>query len=207
MASLLSYALTNVADVKESLGISSGDTSKDNLITRNINKSTRAIESYCSRRFKETTYTQEEYNPTHIDELVLKQRPITATQAFSLEVRNTGINADNWETIDSQLYFVDTSSAVVYCLFRMNGRWKRFRATYSAGYVTIPEDLAEACVNLACYYTNYPDGRNIGVQELREGQRQIRYLNTTQTFRTLLENLGVDQIVDSYSNNPLMPDR
>ena len=32
MASLLSYALTSVSDVKESLGISTGDTSKDNLI-------------------------------------------------------------------------------------------------------------------------------------------------------------------------------
>ena len=37
MAQLLSYSLATVADVKESLGIDAGDTSKDNLIIRKIN--------------------------------------------------------------------------------------------------------------------------------------------------------------------------
>lgn len=207
MASPLSYALTNLNDVKESLGIQSSDTSYDNLIIRNINKSTLAIESYCGRRFMETTYTDEVYNPTQTDELVLRQRPVTATQSFGLDVRTTGLNADNWETIDSELYFVDNSSGVVYCMFNSNGRWQRFRATYSAGYATIPADLAEACVNLVCYYINNADGRTVGVQELREGQRQVRYLNTALSFKSLIENLGIDEILNSYANFPVMSDQ
>jgi len=212
MASLLSYSLTNLADVKESLGISSGDTSKDNLIIRNINKATRSIENYCGRRFKETTYTRELYYATQTDQLVLRQRPLTATTPIVFEIRDTGLNVTDWETIDSQLYFCDVGSpqgnaGVIDLLFFARGKAGRYAVTYSAGYSTIPEDLAEACVNLASYWTVNPDARDVGVMSLQEGQRQIRYSRTQVTFRTILENLGIDQIIDAYANNPIMTDR
>lgn len=207
MATLLSYALTTKSDVKESLGISSGDTSKDNLIIRKINQATRAIEAYCGRRFLETTYTQEEYNSTGIDELILKQSPITATQAFSLEIRDSGLNITNWETVDSQLYFVDNSSGVIYLMFNALGRWKRFRANYSAGYATIPEDLAEACASLAAFYVNNADDAGVGLSEKREGQRMVRFANTGQSFKGIISGLGIDEIIDSYANFPVITDR
>lgn len=212
MASLLSYALTNLSDVKESLGISNGDTSKDNLIIRNINKATRAIENYCGRRFKETTYTDELYNATGTDQLILKQRPLTSTTPLVLKIRDTGLNLSNFETIDSQLYFCDVGShqgdaGVIDLIFQARGRWDRYAVTYSAGYSTIPEDLAEACVSLACYYTINADGSDVGVAQKKEGQREIRYASGTINFQTVLNNLGVDQIIESYSNYPLMTDR
>lgn len=207
MANLLSYALCSLEDVKESLGIAAADLSYDNLIRRMINKSTLAIENYCGRRFIETTYTNEEYSGTGIDELVLKQRPITDTQALSLGVRDTLLNSEDWETIDSLLYFVDNSAGVLYLNFRSLSGWKRFRVTYSAGYATIPEDLAEACVSLAAYYVLNADGGNIGIQEKWEGQRKVRFTNTAISFDELLNNLGIDQILSGYSNLPVMTDR
>jgi hypothetical protein len=207
MASLLSYALTNLSDVKESLGIASSDTSYDNLIIRNINKATLAIENYCGRRFLDTTYTQEQYNPTQTNELILKQRPITTTSPFLFEIRNSILNEDSWETITSDLYFTDNNAGLLYLNFQATGLWKRFRVTYSAGYATIPADLAEACVALAAYWTINADGSQIGVQEVREGQRQKRYLNTSLDFDTIAQNLGIDQILSSYANMPLMTDR
>lgn len=205
MASLLSYALTNLADVKESLGIASSDTSYDNLIIRNINKATRAIENYCGRRFKETTYTGEEYAATQVDALVLRQRPVVSFT--SLGIRDAGLNTNDWEDIDSELYFVDNNAGVINLMFNARGRWNRYRVTYSAGYSTIPEDLAEACASLAAYWTLNADGSDIGVARKKEGQREVQYASSNLNFKILLQNLGVDQIVDSYANYPIATDR
>lgn len=205
MASILSYALTNLADTKESLGISSSDTTKDNLIIRKINQATRAIENYCGRRFALTTYTDVEYDATQIDELVLRQRPITTFT--SLEIRDSALNYDTWETIDSQLYFVDTNAGVVELLFNATGRWNRYRVNYTAGYGTIPEDLAEACVSLACYFYNNADGSDVGVARKKEGQRELQYANGNLNFKSICQNLGIDAALDSYANNPIMTDR
>ena len=80
MASLNSWALTTLADVKESLGIDSGTTTGDNLIIRKINQATDMIESYCgknnSQHFASTVYTNEEYDGTGTDQLILKNRPV-----------------------------------------------------------------------------------------------------------------------------------
>lgn len=209
MATILSYALTNLIDVKESMGLASSDHSWDNLIIRKINQVTRQIEAYCGRHFLETTYTQEEYNSTQIDQFALKQRPITTTTPFVFEVRDNSLNINNWETIDSQLYFVDTSSGVVDLLFRGIGGWNRWRFTYSAGYATIPDDLAEAASALAAYYTLHPDGSQVGIQEMREGSRQQRFglNNHLLNFHNIMEQLGVNEIIDGYANFPLITDR
>lgn len=207
MASLLSYALTNLSDVKESLGIASSDTSYDNLIIRKINQSTRAIEAYCGRRFKETTYTDEEYDGSGINELVLRQRPVTATQTFSLSIRNTSLNTSDWETIETDLYFVDNNSGVVKLLFHAVGHWNRYKVTYSAGYSSIPEDLAEACASLAAYYVLNADSGSIGILQKKEGMREVRYDNKAVNFSEILNQLGIDGIINSYSNNPILTER
>lgn len=209
MATLLSYALTTKADVKESLGIASSDTSKDNLIIRKINQATLAIEAYCGRHFKETTYTDEVYNATNTDQLILKQRPITSTTTFSLGVRDTSLNDNDFETIETNLYFADATSGVVNLNFGATGHWGRYHVTYSAGYATIPEDLAEACATLAAYYTTNASGTQVGLNMKQEGQRSTRYgsNNHLLSFDNILAQLGIDQIINSYANNPLMTDR
>lgn len=205
MATLLSYALTTLSDTKESLGLTSGYTAKDNLIIRKINQATRAIEAYCGRRFLATTYTDEQYNATNINQIILRQRPvITFTD---LSIRDSSLNITSWESIDSQLYFVDNSAGLIDLNFVARGRWMRYKVTYSAGYTTIPEDLAEACASLAAFYVNNADDAGVGLLEKREGQRILRYANANQSFRTIIAALGIDEIIDSYANNPIMTDR
>lgn len=205
MASLLSYALTSLADVKESLNIPSSTTTYDNLIRRKINQATRAIEAYCSRRFLSTVYTDEEYAATNTDELVLRQRPIISLT--SLGIRDSGLNESNWETIDSELYFTDSNAGVLNLMFNATGRWNRYRVTYTAGYATIPEDLAEACATLAAFYFNNAAANDVGVSSKKEGQREVKFASATQNFVGVIQNLGIDQILDSYSNYPLATDR
>lgn len=205
MSDILDYALTTVADVKESLGIASSDSSWDNLIKRKINQATRQIEAYCGRRFKLSTYTQEIYNASNTDQLILRQRPIVGTP--TLEVRDSSLNDSSFESIDSQFFFIDANSGILNMDFRGIGSWGRYRVTYQAGYTTIPEDLAEACVSLVCYYVNNADGRDIGVSVKKEGQRELRYANGNLTFTSITQNLGIDGIIDSYANFPVMTDR
>lgn len=201
MANLLSYALCSLEDVKESLSIPSSVTTYDNLLKRKINQATRAIEAYCGRRFKETTYTGEVYNGTNIDQITLKQRPISA---ITLRGRDTVLNEADFTDVDSELYFVDTEAGILNLTFSAVGRWGAYTVDYTAGYSTIPEDLAEACVSLACFYFNNANGSDVGVSRKQEGQRSIQYSNGGQSFKTITEQLGIDTIIDSYANYPIV---
>lgn len=205
MATLLSYALTNLSDVKESLGISSSNIQYDNLIIRKINQATRAIEGYCGRRFALTTYTDVEYGATQTDQLVLRQRPVT--EFTSLGIRDTSLNEADWDVQDTETYFVHANAGVIDLNFRAYGHWNRYRVTYTAGYGTIPEDLAEACVALACFYFTNGDSSAVGISSKKEGQRAVTYANATQTFKGVAETLGIDGVLSNYANNPLMGDR
>ncbi len=205
MASLLSYALTNLNDVKESLGIASSDTTWDNLIIRKINQATIAIEKYTGRRFALTTYTDEEYNGSHIDQLVLRQRPIVGTP--TLKARDTSLNEADFDTLESNLLFTNAEAGILDLNFGATGRWSRYAVTYSAGYATIPEDLAEACASLAAFYVINADSFSVGVSEKREGQRSIKYSTSGGqsglSFDGIMQQLGIDGILESYSNYPL----
>lgn len=207
MATLKDYALTTVADVKESLGIASSNHSYDNLITRKINQATAAIENYCHRRFKQTAYTDELYNPTRTNQLILKQRPIVESETFSIERRDTSQNLADFDTVDTQLYFVDAESGVVGLNFGAGGNWSQYAVTYTAGYDTIPDDLAEACATLAAFYVSNADGSGAGLTSKQEGSRKTTYSNANQTFETVLQQLGINSIIDSYVNIPIFADK
>jgi hypothetical protein len=205
MATLKTYALTTLADVKESLGIPSSNTTLDNLIIRKINQATAAIESYCGRRFKSTVYTDELYNATQGDQLVLKQRPIIGDVV--LKVRDGTESNDDFETVDSSLVFADANSGVLDLNFNALGHWGRYAVTYTAGYATIPDDLAEACASLAAYYVNNSDASGVGVSSKQEGQRKVSYASTGQSFRSVADYLGIDTTLDTYTNTPLFADK
>ena len=207
MSTLITNALTTVADVKESMGIT--DSTQDNLIIRKINQATILIENYCLRTFQSTVYTNDMYDATQVDVLVLRQRPVT--NIASIEIRDSGLNINNWETIDSKLYHCDAGSAqakagVVALMFQALGRWDRYRVTYTAGYTTIPQDLNEACATLAAYYVTNSDG-NIAVKIKQEGSRKIEYYGGIESFSGLIHMLGIDQTIDYYSNMPVQADR
>lgn len=205
MASLLSYALTNLSDVKELLGIASSDQSWDNLIIRMINKATLAIEGYTGRHFKATDYTDEEYNGSGINQLVLKNRPIIGT--VTLEGRDTSLNEADFTSVDSELFFTNADAGVLDLNFTSASNWSKYGVSYRAGYETIPADLAEACAALAAYYVTNADGSNLGVVEKREGQRSVKYASGSgsgaNSFESILSGLGIDSIINSYSDYPI----
>lgn len=209
MASLLSYALTTVDDVKETLGIASGDLSWDNLIIRKINQATLAIESYCNlsrdHHFKETTYTNEVYTGNGSDQLMLRMRPVTSIASFS---RHDSTESDaSYSTVESDSYYTDLSSGLINLNFGQNTNWGAYTVTYTAGYATIPDDLAEACATLAAYYVDNSTYAG-NIKRKREGQREVEYFqqggNQGSLGESTIDQLGLDDILNRYINYVVM---
>lgn len=196
MANLLSYALCTVADVKEILNIDSGNTSKDNLIIRKINQSTRVIENYCGRRFTATDYT-EYYDGIGGSELELRNRPVNSVT--SLSARNVITNQDSFDIADTDDYFIDESAGIIEFLGSFNGLYDSWKVVYNAGYDTIPEDVAEACAQMAAYLIeNGTASSNVKIKQ--EGQRKVEYFDTSGSSQSLIESLGLDEMLDPYAD-------
>lgn len=206
MATLLDYALCTVADVTSTPGFDS--TIDNDYIIRKINQATLMIENYTGRRFKNTTYTNEEYDATNSDQLILRQRPITDTVTLSLGQRDSSLNENDWTTVETDLQFVDTQAGVIDLGFVASGSWNRYRVTYSAGYATIPADIVEACVTLAVYLIQNPSS-GTGIKSKQEGQRKVEYFETGagSSGDSIFSQLNLDEILDSYSNYTLLDNR
>lgn len=199
MAALVSWALTDVATVKEELGIDAGDTSQDNKIIRKINLVTAMIEGYCGlsadHHFKQTTYTNEEYDGTGSNQLVLRMSPVISISSF--QRRDTSQNEDDWSDNESEQYFSNLPTGIIDLLWGQGSSWNSYRITYIAGYATIPADLAEACVVLASYLVTNT-GASTGVKKKQEGQRSIEYFDPGQSADSPIEQLGIDDMLSRY---------
>lgn len=202
MATLLSYALCTVEDVKETLGITG--TAQDNLIIRKINSATEMIEKYTGTRFASTVYTDEEYDATNSDQLILKHRPVITFT--SLSRRDTSLNQADWDTIDTELYFVDFSAGVLDLIFHATGHWNRYRVTYTAGYAVIPADIVEACITLASYYVENPVS-TASVRVKEEGQRRIEYYDTQSKSSGIYDQLNLTDTLNAYADYPVLADK
>lgn len=211
MADLVSYALTTVADVKETLGISSGVTTKDNLIRRKINQATQVLEGYCGlpqdHHFKEATYTNEEYDGSGSNQLVLRMRPVSSLTSFQYNTTTT--NEDDWDSVESELYFLDQEAGVIDLLFTQTKNWNRYRTTYTAGYSTIPADLSEACISLAAYFVENPLTGS-AIRKKKEGMREIEYYSPTgnpqASSKSIVEDLGLDDLIARHVMTAITPD-
>lgn len=207
MADLYSYALTSLSDLKETLGIVTN--TYDNLLKRKINQATDIIEGYCAlaygHHFKETTYTNEEYDGSGSNTLSLKMRPVTAIT--SLQRRQTTQNEADWDDVDADMYFTDLNSGVIEYLSNQGLAWNSYRVTYTAGYSTIPADLAETCVTLAAYlYQNGATGTS--VKRKKEGQRELEYFEVAAANDgSLVDSLGLSGSLSRYRNYILLEDK
>lgn len=198
MTVLSTEALTSVADVKELLGISAGSTSKDNLITRNINYATKIILNYCRRTsFNDTVYT-EYYDGIGGTELVLRNRPVISVTsvAYNTEGNSTGA----YTTLDSDDYFVDLEAGIIKSQQSFVGNYHTWKVIYTAGYTAIPDDVAEACARMAAYMTEQGTA-GTNVKKRQEGQRSVEYFDTQGGGSSLLNSLGLDEILEPYGGH------
>jgi uncharacterized phiE125 gp8 family phage protein len=192
MTALSPEALTSVADVKEILGITG--TAQDNLITRNINYATKIILNYCGvSSFNSTAYV-EYYDGIGGNELVLRNKPVITMT--SVEWRDEAGNNASFTTLDAEDYFVDTDAGIIKALVNFGSSFHSWKIAYTAGYATIPDDLAEACARMAAFVTeNGTAGTSI--KSKQEGQRKVEYFDSTTATgnASLIDSLGLDDIL------------
>lgn len=197
---LLSYALTTLARVKTFLGISG--TSDDDLLTSLINACTDFIENYCDRRFKKTSYTNELYNGTGTNKLLLKNYPVIEGETFKIEKRGSSYNEDNWDEVESEYYHIDYDSGIVERVDDIFIKYpKHYRITYTAGYdydnsSTYLEDVGAGDLEYACWklvskaYNQRKQAGNI--QSERLGDYSV-------TFRSeVMADPEIKSILDKY---------
>lgn len=201
---MLSYALTTATRLSNYMGISVPTGVTLSAMERMIDAVTTFVENYTGRRFKKTVYTQEEYDTEEAETLNLKHLPVVAGQAFTLERRNSGLNEDDWETVDSQYYHVDRETGMIEFAdgITLSRRRKGYRVTYTAGYdfdnaTTFLSDTEAGDVELAVWMLME------GLWNKRKGGSGISHESIgdySVTYRKeLMENEDLQAILDKYA--------
>jgi hypothetical protein len=196
---LVTYALISLADVKEGLGISNA--SQDNLLTRYINQATDLIEKFCNgRRFKETTYTNQEYNGSGTAYLDLRHYPLSSITKLERRT-STDYSASDFDEIDTSDYLIDsgsqTNTGQVYMPIGFIKGIRNYRITYVAGYSSIPNDLEEACGKLVSYFLKTAN-KNEGVKSETLGRYSITYDKGSYNKDRIFQEAGIIDTLELY---------
>jgi len=128
------------------LGIDASDTSQDDLLDALIDYASERIESHCGRKFASEALT-EYLDGTGTSRLVLSRRPVTElTGVYEDSDRVFGADTE----IDSADLVLHPEKGIVDRVGGVFARGRRnLKAVYTAGYATVPDDVALACVKLA----------------------------------------------------------
>lgn len=203
--SLNTNALTTVDRTAEFIGIAvpASGSAKYNVLERIINSSSQFIERYIGKTVKQTAYSQEEYNTERGNTLNLKNYPVNSSATFVLERRNSGLNENSWEQINSAYFHIDYKTGIIYGAGGLNfaKSIKGYRVTYTAGYdfdnvTTFLGDTEGADLELACWmlvasaFERRSSGGNISSERI--GDYSV-------TFRkAVLENEDLASILDKF---------
>lgn len=135
--------LCQLTDVKTYLGITV--TATDAALTALITNVSAAIESFCNRTFEQASY-KDTYNGTERSTLYLREGPVTAVTAVSIDGIAVGAAPDAVSAgyvFDEQMVYLRG-----HCIpARFNRGVQNVTVSYTAGYVTIPADVNQACVS------------------------------------------------------------
>lgn len=201
--SVKTYALTTLTRFKQFAGITSNST-QDAVIERLIDSVTEFVENYIGYRVQQATYTNENYDTDDSDTLILNKFPVSSVS--SLQRRNSALNEDSWETIDSQYYHLDSAAGIIYGA----GGWKfsrtrrGYRVTYVAGFNfdnastflsdTEGGDLEFVCWQLVATAWNMRKG-GTGIEQESIGDYSVTYK------KEVMQNDDIKAILDKYARN------
>lgn len=132
--------LCQLADVKTYLGLTT--TATDPVLQSLITGASAWIESFCSRVFAQATYT-EIRNGNGGNRLFLANAPVSAVSSVTVDGQAIPAASD----AQSTGYVYDGGTVYlrgyVFCRGVQN-----VTASYTAGFATVPADVAQACVEL-----------------------------------------------------------
>ena len=200
---LIANALTTLARQKAYLEITS--TSKDTLLSVIIGAVSEYIQkTYCHRTFKRTAYTNELYSGQDNESLYLKNFPVISGQTFTLQYRASGFNDGDWETIDSDHYFIDYNTGKITLVGGFVQGTQNYRVSYTAGYylptavtgysegadTSLPVDIEYATWVIVANSFNKRKSRGVSSESVRDVS--VTYL------KTITEDAEIKAILDKY---------
>ena len=131
-------------DLKNYLGITNVDQVSNDLLSDLIDRVSVEIETYCMRTFGSTEYT-EYHSGDGVDYLYTKQHPITSVSGIWSD---TSLDWDADALIESTDYVVFEDNVQLIDTYFTAGR-NNVKMIYTAGYMTIPLDLQQVCIDEA----------------------------------------------------------
>jgi hypothetical protein len=137
---LVTHALTTLANVKEALGITTDNTDKDDFIKSIINAVTEFIEGWCRRRFLSTTYTDELYDGDDSYTLFLQHYPIISVTTLHI---NDVLQTARTTTLGPGYVVYLNEGKIEHDMAFSSGR-QNVKITYVAGWAAIPNDVEMA---------------------------------------------------------------
>lgn len=201
-------ALTTLARTKTFLGI--GSDKYDSLLIQLINQVTGFVEKFTARNFLRQTYTNEEYDGSGTDTLLLKNFPVASVT--TLQFNRAADNTDDWETIGTDRYFAKEDGRII--LVGRSGAFldvdagyfidapNKYRATYVAGYLidfnnendpaqhTLPEDIEYLTHMLVSSLFN--TRKSVGFSSAKVGDQSI------SLRKAVFESPDIKEILEKY---------
>jgi len=197
--------LATLADTKTFLGIN--DNTKDAVLTILLNQASAYLEKLCGRTFSETVHTYEKHDGTGHRELRLDHFPVIVPPAVVLQKNRATDNTDDWETIDTENYWVNEDDGIITMtsafldfddqddsglsessVFTLGKN--KYRVTYTAGYSSIPYDLQYACMTLVSEMMNKRKSGGIKSESL--GDHSVVFQSIFSTSKE------IQDIINSY---------
>ena len=208
------YSLTTKASVKQFLGIT--DASQDALLESLIDGVTDTVELLMGgRRIKETTHTDEVHDGGH-DKVFLKNWPIAETPTIIVERRTGTITDPKFEAFDADDFVVYFDAGYIQFFGRTAGNHfhnndrellatptlsaghRNIRATYKAGFATIPFDLELLANQMVASAFNR--SKSIGIKKESVEGASVEYFGEQQSSQTHTSLLTLEQkaVINKY---------
>jgi uncharacterized phiE125 gp8 family phage protein len=149
--SLKPNALTTLATAKSHLSISPSDALQDVRLELLINAASEKIERYTNRILVSQGTIAELQHGRRENILLLKQWPIIAISAVSVDY--TAVHTAPANVLAASDYAIsDDLNSVLLINQTFPVGFNNIKITYTAGYVTVPSDLELACLWLVEWY-------------------------------------------------------
>jgi len=139
-------AYCTIEEVKAYADLNATDTSKDELIDSLIVACQAFIDEYCGRTFEKGKMT-EYFGDVPVDRLFLSKYPIDANKPIQVW--------DSWDRayastdlVDPSDYFVDAENGIIKLDYEVGGSPGSVKVMYTAGYLTLPAAIKQACIEL-----------------------------------------------------------
>lgn len=197
---LVSYSIIqDLGELKEALDITG--TAYDAVLKGNLNRATDLIERYCGRRFFITTYGSEEYSGDGTYILNFRNYPVT--ELLVAQVATGDFDNRNWEDLEtSQFKLMSDGGKDRGQLYYSIGFCKgvnNYRFNYIAGYTAanMPNDLKQACIDIASYLFNRRKATP-GMKSETLGKYSYTMADIGQGG--IIKALGLSEILDFYRN-------